>query len=254
MDDLGYGNVGSYESIGLQTSNMESLANGGLRFTNGYASSATCTASRFAILTGTYPWRNKDAHILQGTAPLLIATGQQTVANMLRNEGYPCIVGKYHLGLGYGNIGWNKNTSPSPNEVGFNYSFITAATQDRLPIVYLEDGHVVNPDPEDPMELSYEHNLQGEPTALDHSAMVQMKWSHGHNKSIVNGIPRIGFIKGGNVAEWQDTTMANTFLARRQHYVKGHKDAPLFLYYAPNEPHFLKAAPTCPPSLLEGKD
>lgn len=55
LDDLGYGDVSAYKSGTLQTPNMDKLANEGLRFTNGYASSATCTPSRYALLTGTYP-------------------------------------------------------------------------------------------------------------------------------------------------------------------------------------------------------
>lgn len=53
LDDLGYGDVSAYQSGTIQTPNMDRLANGGLRFTNGYASSATCTPSRYALLTGT---------------------------------------------------------------------------------------------------------------------------------------------------------------------------------------------------------
>ena len=67
MDDLGYGDLSSYGATELSTPNMDQLANGGIRFTNGYATSATCTPSRYALLTGIYPWRNKDAKILPGT-------------------------------------------------------------------------------------------------------------------------------------------------------------------------------------------
>ncbi len=88
MDDLGYGDIGSYGATELKTPNIDALANGGIRFTNGYATSATCTPSRFGLLTGTYPWRNKDAKILPGTAPLLISTEQQTLPKMLKSIGY----------------------------------------------------------------------------------------------------------------------------------------------------------------------
>ena len=68
-DDLGYGDVGSYGATRFKTPNIDTLANGGVRFTNGYATSATCTPSRYALLTGQYPWRNEDAKILPGSAP-----------------------------------------------------------------------------------------------------------------------------------------------------------------------------------------
>ena len=66
LDDLGYGDVSSYELGTLETPNMDKIANGGIRFTNGYASSATCSPSRYALMTGTYPWRNKKAKIITG--------------------------------------------------------------------------------------------------------------------------------------------------------------------------------------------
>jgi len=53
---------------------------------------------------------------------------------MLKKQGYhPEIVGKWHLGLGSGNVNWNGRIAPDPNEVGFDYSNILAATQDRVP-------------------------------------------------------------------------------------------------------------------------
>src|SRR5690606_34367569 len=105
MDDLGYGDVGAYGATEIKTPNMDKLANGGIRFTNGYASSSTCTPSRYALLTGIYPWRNKDAKILPGTAPLLIDTAIMTIPKMLKKSGYQTgIVGKWHLGLGNGQV------------------------------------------------------------------------------------------------------------------------------------------------------
>jgi arylsulfatase A-like enzyme len=61
LDDLGYGDVSCYGGVGLKTPNIDALAKDGVRFTNGYATSATCTPSRYGLLTGVYPWRNKDA-------------------------------------------------------------------------------------------------------------------------------------------------------------------------------------------------
>lgn len=237
-DDLGYGEIGAYGATELETPNMDVLANGGLRFTNGYASSATCTPSRYALLTGVYPWRNKNAKILPGSASLIIDTAQNTIPKILKSKGYATgIIGKWHLGLGAGEIDWNQHISPGPNEVGFDYSNILAATQDRVPTVYIKNGKVVNLDPNDPIEVSYEKNFEGEPTGLDNPEMLKMKWHHGHNNSIVNGIPRIGFMKGGEAAKWVDEDMADYFLADAQAYVKTNKNRPFFLYYALQQPH-----------------
>ncbi|XOV91612.1 MAG: arylsulfatase [Bacteroidota bacterium] len=250
LDDLGYGDVGAYGSIALKTPNIDKLAYGGVRFTNGYASSATCTPSRYAILTGVYPWREKDAKILPGTAPLLIGTDQMTVPKMLKNAGYKTgIVGKWHLGLGAGNVNWNEKITPGPNEVGFDYSFILAATQDRVPTVYIKNGFVVGLDPNDPIEVNYQKNFEGEPTGLDNPELTTMKWHHGHNNSIVNGIPRIGFMKGGKSALWSDIDMADTFLDEAQKFVKENKKTPFFLYYAMQQPH----VPRTPHPRFEGQ-
>jgi arylsulfatase A-like enzyme len=237
MDDLGYGDMGSYGSA-IATPNMDALADGGVRFTNGYATSATCTPSRYAILTGSYPWRNKDAKILPGTAPLLISKDQQTLPKVFKSKDYHTgVVGKWHLGLGSGNLDWNQHITPGPNEIGFDYSHIMAATQDRVPTVYIENGDVVGLDPNDPIQVSYKENFEGEPTALSNPEMLKMEWDHGHNNSIVNGIPRIGFMKGGEAAKWKDEDMADHFLEKAKDYVKTHKDEPFFLYYALQQPH-----------------
>jgi len=238
LDDLGYGDMGAYGATELPTPNMDRLANEGMRFTHGYASSATCSPSRYALLTGRYPWRNERAKILSGTAPLLIDTTEMTIPKMLKQEGYHTgIVGKWHLGLGDGDVNWNRHIAPGPNEVGFDYAYIMAATQDRVPTVYIENGRVVRLDPNDPIEVDYQNNFPGEPTGKDNPEMLKMKWHHGHNSSIVNGIPRIGYMKGSDDAKWMDENMADTFLVRARKYVRQHKDQPFFLYYALQQPH-----------------
>lgn len=238
MDDLGYGDVGAYGATALETPHMDRLAKEGIRFTDGYASSATCTPSRYALLTGIYPWRNKDAKVLPGTAPLLIDTALVTLPKMLKKAGYAtAVVGKWHLGLGEGQVDWNRQIAPGPNEVGFDYSYILAATQDRVPTVYIENGSVVGLDPDDPISVDYQKNFEGEPTGKDNPELLKMQWHHGHDNSIVNGISRIGFMKGGEKAKWIDEDMADVFLERAQRYVKDHKDEPFFLYYAFQQPH-----------------
>ena len=67
-DDLGFGDVSAYGSTTIHTPNIDSLAHGGVCFTNGYATSATSTPSRYALMTGMYPGKNKDAKILPGDA------------------------------------------------------------------------------------------------------------------------------------------------------------------------------------------
>ena len=237
-DDLGYGDVGAYGATAINTPNIDRLAAEGLRFTNGYASSATCSPSRFALLTGTYPWRNVNAKILPGTAPLIIDTAQLTLPKMLKAKGYQTgIVGKWHLGLGDGFVNWNQHISPGPNEVGFEDAFIMAATQDRVPTVFIKNGHVVGLDPNDPIEVSYNENFPGEPTGKENPEMLRLKWHHGHNNSIINGIPRIGFMKGGESAKWVDENMADTFLVYARNFIIEHKERPFFLYYALQQPH-----------------
>ena len=235
---MGYGDLSAYGATELRTSNIDVLANEGIKFTNGYATSATCTPSRYGLLTGVYPWRNAKAKILPGSAPLIISTEQETLPKMFKRAGYQTgIVGKWHLGLGSGDVNWNGKITPGPNEVGFDSSYIMAATQDRVPTVYIDNGHVVGLDKNDPIEVNYKKNFEGEPTAKSNPEMTTMKWHHGHNNSIVNGIPRIGYMKGGESAKWTDIDMADHFLGKAQEYVKTHKEQPFFLYYAMQQPH-----------------
>src|SRR5665213_3234082 len=174
-DDLGFGDTGCYGATKIPTPNIDQLGREGLRFTDVHATSATCTPSRYALLTGQYPWRKKGTGILPGNAPLIIDTNQATLASILKKAGYRSgVVGKWHLGLGGpGGADWNGEVKPGPLELGFDYSFIMAATGDRVPCVYIEDHHVVGLDPKDPIRVSYDEPVGNEPTGKEHPELLK---------------------------------------------------------------------------------
>ncbi len=237
-DDLGIGDVSSYGSTELLTPNIDRIANEGIKFTNGYATSPTCTPSRYSLLSGTYPFRKKGAQVLRGNAPLLFDLGKQTLPSMLRDAGYYTgVIGKWHLGLGDENLDWNDKVSPGPLEIGFDYSYVMASTNDRVPSVYVKNHSIVNLDPEDPIEVSYKENFEGEPTGKENPEMLKVHPSHGHDMSIHNGISRIGFMKGGKSALFIDEDMADDFLLEAKNYITDHKNEPFFLFYSLHQPH-----------------
>ena len=237
-DDLGYGDVSSYGSTELITPNFDRIANEGIKFTNGYATSPTCTPSRFSMLSGIYPFRSKRARVLPGNAPLLFELGKQTLPSMLHDAGYfTGVVGKWHLGLGDENMNWNKEVKPGPREIGFDYSYVMASTNDRVPSVYVKNYHIDDLDPNDPIEVSYRENFEGEPTGKEHPELLKVHPSHGHNQSIHNGISRIGYMRGGKSALFIDEDMNDDFLIESVKYVNDHKDEPFFLFYSLHQPH-----------------
>jgi arylsulfatase A-like enzyme len=237
-DDLGYGDPSAYGATRFQTPRIDGLAAQGLRLTNAHAAAATCTPSRYAMLTGEYAWRRKGTGVLPGDARLIVEPGRTTLASVMKRAGHRTgVVGKWHLGLGDGRIDWNGDIRPGPREIGFDESFLVPATGDRVPCVYVENGRVVGLDPKDPIEVSYEHPVGDEPTGKAHPELLKMHPSHGHDMTIVNGISRIGYMKGGRAARWVDEDMADVLTAKATAFIERHRDRPFFLYYASHDIH-----------------
>jgi arylsulfatase A-like enzyme len=173
-DDLGYGDVSCYGATQVQTPHVDRLAREGVRFTDAHSAAATCTPSRYALLTGEYAWRRKGTGILPGDAALIIKPGRATLASMLKKAGYTTgVVGKWHLGLGEKNPNWNGEIKPGPLEIGFDYSFLIPATGDRTPCVYVENHRVVGLDPNDPIQVSYDKPVGSDPTGQDHPELLK---------------------------------------------------------------------------------
>jgi len=238
-DDLGYGDVSAYGAKAVQTPNIDRLAAAGLRFTDAHSSAATCTPSRYSLLTGEYAWRKAGTGVLPGDAALIVDPSRSTLPSMLRRGGYATgVVGKWHLGLGKeGGPDWNADITPGPNDVGFDYSFIMAATGDRVPTVFIENRRVVGAAAADPIAVSYTAPVGDWPTGKDHPELLKMHPSHGHDQTIVNGISRIGYMSGGRGALWKDEDMADMFTARAVSFIESHRDGPFFLYFATHDPH-----------------
>ena len=243
-DDLGFGDLSCYGSHQISTPNIDRLCENGLKFTNAYSTCAVCTPSRYSILTGCYPFRNKEAHILPGDASCIIGPKTDTIAKAFKRVGYHTgAIGKWHLGLSDGSspIDWNKEINYTPLDCGFDESFIFPATADRVPCVYLEGRSVVNLDPDDPIEVSYAKECPFEDISTCHKnpELLKIHSSKGHDMSIINGIGRIGYMRGGEKAVWKDEELGETFLNRACKFVNDchENDQPFFLYYALHQPH-----------------
>ena len=98
-DDLGYGDLSSYGSERVETTNIDKLAEDGVKLTSYYAAQPVCSASRAAILTGAYPNRLGIYNAFGPTSDSGINHNEYTLAEMLKDNGYKTgIFGKWHLG------------------------------------------------------------------------------------------------------------------------------------------------------------
>ncbi len=237
VDDLGYGDLSSYGAVGVETPNVDKLVQGGIKYTDAHSSAATCTPSRYSLLTGNYAFRNKAA-ILPGDAPLIINPSIPTLPKMLKNAGYStAVVGKWHLGLGDGFVDWNKDVKPGPLEIGFDYSFLLPATGDRTPTVYLENHSVVGLNDKDPLLVNYKKAYEGEPTGIMNPEMLRQKADRQHSQAITNGISRIGYQKGGKNAMWIDEEFPDVFTGKAIEYIRENKEKPFFLFFSFHDIH-----------------
>lgn len=237
-DDLGWGDPGCYGGgPKIKTPHIDSLAGGGLRFTDGHASASVCTPTRYSLLTGQYSWRVRadglDEGVANGDSPLLISTSAVTLPGLLKNAGYrTAVVGKWHLGFGKTAPDFNKELSPGPLDVGFDEAFVFPATNDRVPTVFIRDRKVLNLDPADPIRYSYDEK-EAKREGL---------------KKFAAGRDRIGWMSGGKAAWWKDIDIADTMTGEAVAFIERNHSKPFFLFFTPHDVH----PPTIPHPRFKG--
>jgi arylsulfatase A len=257
-DDVGYGDVGVNGSTLIPTPNIDRLAAEGLNFTDGHCAAATCTPSRYSLLTGIHGFRD-GVSILPPNAPLSISTEILTLPKLFKEAGYTTgVVGKWHLGIGAADVetDWNGEVKPGPLEIGFDSSFLLPSTNDRVPSVYVEGHRVVNLDPADPLFVGNSKAEVDRPGSTAYpdgkvtpEAMTYYRSTHGHDDSVINGIGRMGFMAGGKSALWDDETISDVFVEKARDFIAANKDQPFFLYFASQDIH----VPRAPHPRFQGK-
>ena len=162
-DDMGYGDISRLnENSKIKTPNLDSLAREGMIFTDAHAAASVCGPSRYAVMTGRYPMRNrmKSSNNSNGFAGPVIEKNRLTVAQMLKDKGYDTAAfGKWHLGMvwptkdgkplgdpnsesEWARIDYSKPITEGPLSQGFDYYFGIAASLDMVPYVFIENDHV----------------------------------------------------------------------------------------------------------------
>lgn len=162
-DDMGVGDVKCLNpEAKVKTPHIDGLAKNGMTFIDAHTSSAVCTPTRYGLMTGRYNWRSPLKNgVLQGYSSSLIPKGRDTVASLLKRNGYnTAMIGKSHLGFNWmlktggrldvfkaektieTNIDFTKEYTGGPCDWGFDYFYGVAASLDFPPYVMLENNKV----------------------------------------------------------------------------------------------------------------
>ena len=154
-DDLGYGDLGCYGAKDIRTPNLDRMAAEGTRFTDFSVTSALCTPSRAALMTGKYPGRlGLATGVLRPDATNGLAGSEVTLAEVLKPAGYATgCIGKWHLGFA---------TGMRPMDQGFDSYYGVMHNLDKFETVCFEKeggmpvlrGDVVEKRPAVPAEMT----------------------------------------------------------------------------------------------------
>lgn len=238
-DDLGWGDLSCYGAERINTPNLDSLAQCGVRFTDSHASSAVCTPSRYSLMTGSYPWRSPlKSGVLGGLDPAIIGAEEATLAKDFQEAGYTTgAFGKWHMGLDWTALDGSKRDAFATN--------FTAQMQGH--------GRDINyevPFTGGPTDLGFEHyfgiagSLDMPPYCfLDHDRAVGLPLEE---KTDLVTSQRPGLQSPG----WRDDAVDTTVVAKAAEWITQQRQVgqPFFAYVATAAPH----RPCVPPEFIQG--
>lgn len=134
MDDMGYADLSCYGETRWNTTNIDSLANHGMRFTDCYSASPISSPSRAGFLTGRYPVRMGIQGVFYPDSYTGLAPEEETMAELLKPQGYStACIGKWHLG---------SRDKFLPLQQGFDSYFGIPYSNDMSAQVYLRGNEV----------------------------------------------------------------------------------------------------------------
>jgi arylsulfatase A len=147
-DDLGYGDLHCFGHPEIQTPNLDSFADEGMKLTSCYSAAPVCSPARAGFLTGRIPERCaiydhiksprfKDTHNIEYAR---MSPKEITIAELLKDDGYEtCLVGKWHLDTRFDDL----TGVGMPDNQGFDYYMATennAASSHKNPRNFIRNG------------------------------------------------------------------------------------------------------------------
>jgi len=257
VDDMGQGDAPIYNpDSAIPMPNLTALANAGIRFDNAHAPAASCSPTRYSLLTGNYPYRGrKPSGVWKSFDPdTMIIPGQQTLGHTLQAANYRTgFIGKLHNGGAFWNEAgtaytrafderdFTRSFDRGPTQFGFDYSFLLPGGVGTGPYSYFENDRLVRYD---------EATSQFLPFETSDDARL-------HLVSVTNNQPFNGGLisKGGKAMDNYDSRQVGPTLTNRavafidQHLETNDQQGtnrPFFLYMATPEPH----TPWTPPPVF----
>jgi len=215
MDDLGYADISPFGATDYQTLNLNRMANEGRRFTDFVTSSAVCSASRVALLTGCYHQRVGISGALGPKSKIGIHRNETTIAEICKSKGYAtAIFGKWHLG---------HHPKFMPTEHGFDEYYGLPYSNDMWP--------------SNPRAIA---KRKKDPDALIPWAALPMLTA-----TVADGVT----ITNPDVQPKDQQKMTREFTERAVEFIKSHADQPFFLYL----PHSMVHVPLYVGERFRGK-
>jgi len=228
-DDLGYGDLESYNKNSLiPTPYLNKLASEGIRLMDAYCPVSVCSPSRFALMTGSYPFRSwKKSGVMSNYEPSMIKPGQLTLMQMLQKKGYTTAgFGKWHLGASFPTLDGKKPAGYGKFKAENNGANIDLGKP-------ISDG---------PVDHGFDHWLgfscASECWVLEGKKVMGIlqhdfyNVDFAQNKEHLKVIPRDQYLS-------LITDKSSQFM---EQHIAENKNKPFFLYYAPYVPHIPLAA------------
>jgi arylsulfatase A len=259
-DDMGTGDVSCINPESkINTLEIDQLASEGAIFNDAHSGSSVCTPTRYGLMTGRHSWRTTlKERVLNAYSPCLIPKERDTVASLLKRNGYKtALIGKWHLGLDWtpksgksevkeeADVDFSQPLKHGPLDLGFDTWFGPAASWDMAPYAFMQDRMIATQDlvPTNPKTEHYPKPQE----YLD----AQAAGTKGKElQAIMKKYPKAAWRKGMKAKDMKATDAMPLITNCAVQYISDYKsDNPMFIYMPLTAPH----TPVTPSERWRGK-